>query len=69
MVPPARTGGGAALGLVDQIHCQSGESGLRVRRAGPRERDPGGRGLLGQFVVQIPHHLDVVGDEADRAIR
>ena len=38
-----------------------------VRRRGPRECDAGLLRLQPQFVVEIPHHLDMVGDETDRA--
>ena len=41
------------------------EVGVRRGRAG--ERDARALRLQPQFVVEIPHHLDVVGDKADRA--
>ena len=52
--------------LVEQVERQSGEPRLGVGRGGPRQRDAEIGGLVGQFAVQIPDDLDVVGDKPHR---
>ena len=51
--------------FVDQICGQPGEAPVGVGCGGPGERDAGRLGLRSQLLVEIPHHLDVVGDKSD----
>ena len=53
--------------FVDQAYGQPGKTRVGVGRTGPRERDARRVGLRAQLGVEVPHHLDVVGNESDRA--
>src|SRR3954454_12874599 len=60
---PGATGGA----LLDQLADHRDEPRVGARRARPRvAQTQVGGGLLG-LVVEIPEHLEVIGDEADRA--
>ena len=58
---------GAEAKFVDEVGGQPREARVGIGRGRPCERHPGFLGLDAQLVVEIPHHLDVVGDEPDRA--
>ena len=62
-----RTGVGTDAELVEQPGGQLCEAGVGVGRGRAGQGDSGVLGLFAKFVVEVPHHLDVIGDEADRA--
>ena len=59
-------GGRVVAVLGHQLDHHVGEPRVRPGGRGPGEAHAQLRGLLARLVVEVPHHLDVVGDEPDR---
>src|SRR5262249_24772411 len=53
--------------LVDQLLDQCDKTGVDAGGRGPRDAQPEPFGRLGGLDVEVPEHLEVIGDEPDRA--